>query len=91
MDFERDDNKADHNLQKRGVSFQEASTVFYDLLAVTFDDPDHSDQEDRFIIVGQSNQARLLFVAHVDRGERVHIISARVLKPKERRLYAAEH
>ncbi|MBC7810942.1 MAG: BrnT family toxin [Burkholderiales bacterium] len=90
MNFEWDDNKADHNIQKHGVSFPEASTVFYDTLSVTFLDPDHSDEEDRFIIIGQSNQGRLLFVAHTDRGDRVRIISARPLRPKERRLYAAQ-
>ena len=90
MDFEWDDNKADHNFQKHGVSFSEASTVFYDTLSVTFLDPDHSGEEDRFIIIGHSNQGRLLFVAHTDRGVRIRIISARPLRPKERRLYATK-
>ena len=90
MDFEWDDNKAAYNFQKHGVSFQEASSVFYDFLSSTFADPDHSEAEDRFIIIGQSSQGRVLFVSHTDRGARIRIISARPLGPKERRLYAAE-
>lgn len=87
MDFEWDDRKADYNLQKHGVSFREAATVFYDPLAITFTDPDHADDEDRFIVIGMSAHGRLLMVAHTDRGNRIRIISARTLKPKERRLY----
>jgi uncharacterized DUF497 family protein len=59
MDFEWDDRKADYNVQKHGVSFQEAATVFYDPLVITFADPDHSDDEDRFIVIGTSAQGRL--------------------------------
>jgi uncharacterized DUF497 family protein len=70
-----------------GVSFTEAATVFYDPLSITFDDPDHSDDEDRFIIIVASAQERVLMVAHTDCGDRIRIISARTLKPKERRLY----
>ena len=84
MEFEWDNRKAEYNLQKHGVSFTEAATVFYDPLSITFND---SDDEDRFIIIGTSAQARLLMVAHTDRGDRIRIISARTLKPKERRLY----
>ena len=86
MEFEWDDRKAEDNLLKHGVSFTEAATVFYDPLSITFDDPDHSDDENRFIIIGTSAQARILMVAHTDRGDRIRIISARTLK-KERRLY----
>ena len=87
MDFEWDDRKADYNVQKHGVSFQEAATVFYDPLVITFADPDHSDDEERFIVIGTSAQGRLLMVAHTDRGDRIRIISARTLRLKERRLY----
>jgi hypothetical protein len=87
MDFEWDDQKAEYNLQKHGVSFPEASTAFYDPLVITFADPDHSADEDRFIVIGLSAAGRLLMVAHTDRGNRIRIISARTLKPKERRLY----
>jgi uncharacterized protein len=87
MDFDWDDRKADYNVQKHGVSFQEAATVFYDPLVITFADPDHSDDEERFIVIGTSTQGRLLMVAHTDRGSHIRIISARTLRPKERRLY----
>jgi uncharacterized DUF497 family protein len=86
MEFEWDDRKAEYNLQKHGVSFTEAATVLYNPLSITFD-PDHSDDEDRFIIIGTSAQGRLPMVAHTDRGDRIRVISARTLKPKERRLY----
>jgi uncharacterized DUF497 family protein len=79
--------KAEYNLQKHGVSFTEAATVFYDPLSITCDDPDHSGDEDRFIIIGTSAQQRLPMVAHTDRGDRIRIISARTLKPRERQLY----
>ena len=87
MDFEWDDRKAEYNRQKHGISFEEAATIFYDPLSITFDDPDHSDHEDRFIIIGMSAYGRLLMVAHTDRGDRIRIISARIITPKERRLY----
>lgn len=87
MDFEWDNLKAAYNLTKHDVSFPEAATVFYDPLAVTFADPDHSVTEDRRIILGTSDVGRLLFVAHTDRSDHIRIISARTVKPKERRLY----
>jgi uncharacterized protein len=91
MDFEWDDRKAEYNLHKHGVSFQEAATVFYDPLVITFADPDHSNDEERFIVIGTSEQARLLMVAHTDRGNHISIISARMLRPKERRLYESRN
>jgi uncharacterized DUF497 family protein len=87
MEFEWDDRKAEYNLHRHGVSFTEAATLFYDPLSITFDDPDHSDDEERFIIIGTSAQQRLLIVGHTDRGDRIRLISARTLKPRERRLY----
>jgi uncharacterized DUF497 family protein len=76
--YEWDSGKAADNERKHGVSFDEAKTVFLDPFAETFDDPDHSADERRFITLGVSTQRRLLFVAHVDSGEdRVRIISAR--------------
>jgi uncharacterized DUF497 family protein len=75
--YEWDPAKAAGNERKHRVSFVEAATVFADPLAVTFDDPDHSSDEDRFITIGHSTAGRLLFVAHADRGARVRIISAR--------------
>ena len=79
MIYEWDPDKAADNERKHGVSFDEATTVFLDPFADTFDDPNHSAEERRFMTIGASTRARLLFVAHADRGEdRVRIISARV-------------
>jgi uncharacterized DUF497 family protein len=85
--FEWDPNKAARNLRKHGVTFEEAATVFRDDLSVTVPDPDHSIGEERLITVGVSSQNRLLIVAHADRGDRIRIISARELTPRERRQY----
>lgn len=87
MIFEWDPEKAKSNLAKHGVSFQEASTVFGDPLSDTFDDPDHSIEEKRFIILGQSTASRLLFVSHTDDGNVVRIISAREATRGERNEY----
>jgi uncharacterized protein len=65
--FEWDPSKAAQNRRKHGVSFHEAATVFGDPLALTYQDPDHSVQEQRFITVGTSNTGKLLIVAHADR------------------------
>ncbi|HAO12482.1 MAG TPA: hypothetical protein DCQ51_15245, partial [Planktothrix sp. UBA8407] len=77
MEFEWNPDKATGNLEKHGVSFQEAVTVFNDPLSVTFPDPNHSIGESRYIIIGISRFGQLLIVAHTDRLERVRIISAR--------------
>jgi len=87
MEFEWDPDKATRNLAKHGVSFHEAATVFGDPLALTYFDPDHSEDEDRFLTVGQSSVGRLLVISHTDRGDRTRIISARQVTPKERRVY----
>jgi len=87
MKFEWDPNKAAHNLRKHGVSFHEAADVFADPLAITYDDPDHSMTEHRFIIIGTARNGLLLFVAHTDRGGDIRIISARKTTPQERRQY----
>lgn len=85
--FEWDENKAQQNLAKHDVSFVEAATVFLDSLSVTVDDPDHSQSEQRYIIIGYSNRGRLLVVVHVDRGDNIRIISARQATRYERRIY----
>ena len=90
MEFEWDSAKATANLRKHGVSFVEASSVFLDLLAITIFDPEHSHEEDRYITVGVSAAARILMVAHTDRGNRVRIINARELTRTERRDYEDE-
>jgi len=87
MEFEWDPQKAAKNLRKHRVSFAEAATVFDDPLSVTVVDPDHSAEEDRFIIVGQSYRRHLLIVSFAERGDRIRIISARELTPAERRAY----
>ncbi len=85
--FEWDPNKALENLQKHGVAFEEAATVFGDYLSMTVPDPDHSTQEDRLITVGSSSHNRLLMIAHTERRDSIRIISARELTPRERRQY----
>jgi hypothetical protein len=87
VEFEWNREKAARNLAKHGVDFREAATVFGDPLAITFDDPDHSEEEDRYITFGHSEDGRLLIVSHCERGEKVRIISARRATPKERRFY----
>lgn len=84
MQFEWDRSKAQKNLKKHGVSFDEAVAVFYDPLSATFDDPDHSVGEPRFITIDYSARARLLVVAHTGRGPTVRIISARRATARER-------
>jgi len=83
--FEWNPEKARKNLKKHGVSFDEAVTVFYDPLSATFDDPDHSKGEQRFITVGVSSQGRLLVIAHTERGNAFHIINARPATAHERK------
>jgi uncharacterized protein len=87
MQFEWNPDKASGNPQKHGVTFQEAATVFGDSLSVTFPDPDHSIGESRYVTIGLSRLGRLLVVAHTDRGDRIHIISARVATRQEQRFY----
>lgn len=84
MQFEWDRAKAEQNLKRHRVSFDEAVTVFYDPLAATFDDPEHSVSERRFITVGHSAHGRLLVVVHVERGDNLRIISARLATARER-------
>ena len=85
--FEWDEEKAAINLQKHGVSFEEAQTVFTDPLAVTIPDPDHSIKESRFITIGESNQKRLLVVIYTDRRKKIRLISARKATRAERKKY----
>ena len=82
--------RAARNLQKQGVSFEEAASVFRDDLSITVPDPDHSMEEERFITVGVSSQNRLLMVTHTDQGDLIRIISARELTPRERRQYSGK-
>ncbi len=90
MEFEWDDRKAAGNLRKHKVAFEEAATVFGDPLSRTFPDPDHSDEEERSITIGLSDQNRVLMVSHTRRGKRIRIISVRRTTPRERRAYEEE-
>ncbi|MFQ5473723.1 MAG: BrnT family toxin [Dehalococcoidia bacterium] len=85
MIYEWDPKTAATNLRKHGVSFEEAATVFLDPLAMTYADPDHSDEEDRDITIGYSTEQRLLFLSHCERHGRLRIISAREATRRERR------
>ena len=87
MTYEWDPAKAAANAKKHRVSFEEAASVFLDVSALTFWDPDHSAGEDREITIGRSVQQRILFVAHAARKDRVRIISVRRATSRERRQY----
>lgn len=87
MEFEWDREKAAENERKHGVSFDEASTAFGDPLSLTISDPDHSDDEERFLLLGESYSGRLVVVVHTERLERIRIISARLATGRERRPY----
>jgi uncharacterized DUF497 family protein len=87
MRFEWDAAKAKGNKEKHGVSFDEATTVFGDPLALTFDDVEHSEGEPRYLTFGLSSRTRALVVAHTARGDNIRIISVRAMTPRERRSY----
>ena len=95
MRFAWDEAKNAVNLSKHGVSFEEAQTVFFDEGAILYDDPDHSDDEERFLLVGLSVALRVLIVAHCVRQEEdddevIRIISARRTTNRERKAWTAE-
>jgi hypothetical protein len=87
--FDWDEAKNEVNQQKHGVSFEEAQTVFSDDYALFRGDPDHSESEDRFLLLGLSSLLRTLVVCHCyrDREDLIRIISARKANPEERALY----
>jgi len=87
VNFEWDPRKAASNERKHSVSFDEAMTVFADWDSITIPDPDHSEGEERFLVIGLSVRGRLLVVSHVERGDNVRIISARRADSRERRKY----
>ena len=87
LGFSWDSRKAAGNERKHGVSFEEAVTAFGDLLSITVPDPDHSTDENRFLLLGLSDQDRLLVVAHVERGDDTRIINARLATRRERTRY----
>ncbi len=85
--FEWDQAKADQNVRKHGVTFEEASTVLGDPLALLMLDPDHSRSEERYLVLGTSSRQRLLVVSFVERAPRTRLISPRPATPRERRRY----
>lgn len=89
LEFQWDRVKADSNLLKHGVSFEEAATVFADEGSLTIDDPAHSAEEARFVTIGSSYQNKTLVVVHTERGDAIRIISARPASRKERQTYEA--
>ncbi len=87
LTFEWDEGKASENLTKHGVSFAEASAVFADPLSRTIPDPLHSDEEDKFVILGESASGQTLVVVHTYREDNIRIISARKATSRERKDY----
>ena len=87
LQFEWDARKEALNRKKHGVPFSEAATVFGDSRSLTVADPDHSLEEDRFVLLGLSYRERLLVVVHTERGDTIRIISARKATKTERRQY----
>ena len=87
LEFSWNAEKAALNLSKHGVTFEEASTVFGDPLSVTVFDPDHSEEESRFVIVGQSFEGKLIVVVHSELEDSIRIISARLATRREREVY----
>lgn len=87
MQFEWDKEKAKANLLKHGVGFEEASTVWNDYFNIEFHDHTHSIDERRFLMIGESTEHRLMVISFTERRNKVRIISARLLTPKERREY----
>jgi uncharacterized DUF497 family protein len=87
MHFEWDPKKATANRRKHGVTFEEASSALRDVFSATAHDPDHSDDEERFVTFGVSSQGRLLTVSHTDRDNAIRIISARLATNAERQIY----
>ena len=93
INFEWDDKKALKNIEKHGVSFEEASSVFYDDFAVQFYDKEHSQlEEDRFLILGISNKSKMLMVCHCEKESEsiLRIFSARKATKKERKFYQGD-
>ena len=87
MKFEFDPDKAISNLRKHGVSFEEGMTVFRDPLALTINDPVHSEGEFRFLTIGMSDRYRLVVISHTERDEKVRLISVRLSTLQERKEY----
>jgi hypothetical protein len=85
--FEWDPAKDEANRRKHGLSFREAISAFMDPLSITILDPDHSVDEERFLLLGENHMGHLLVVSHTDRQDRIRIISVRKADRRERRQY----
>ena len=90
LQFEWDPEKALCNFRKHSLSFEEAATVFGDVASITIADPDHSENEQRWILLGMSTQGKLLVVVHTERRDNIRIISARRASQRERRTYESK-
>lgn len=91
LNFEWDQAKASANLRKHSVSFEEAATLFADELSLTIPDPDHSQVENRFVVLGTSYRGKMLIVVHTERGDSIRIISARPASRRERQQYEEDN
>ena len=91
VSFEWDPTKADANLAKHGVSFDEAVSVWQDYFYIDLFDDEHSNDEKRFLMIGESSSKRYLIISYTERQNTIRIISARELTPKERREYEHGH
>ncbi len=87
LTFEWDSSKARSNADKHGLTFEEASTAFADVMSLTIPDPTHSDDESRFVLLGVTHRERLVVVAHTHRSDRIRIISARRANAIEREVW----
>ncbi|AHJ12576.1 BrnT family toxin [Sulfurospirillum multivorans] len=87
MKFEWDNQKALSNIKKHGISFEEASTAFGDFLSIVIEDPMHSKNENRFILIGRSIEANTLVVVHIEKSDVIRIISARKATKNEQKAY----
>ena len=90
MNFEWNTDKAEKNKRKHGISFQEALTVFQDVLSLTYPDMDHSIDEERYLIIGLSSFGNVLVISHTFRNDNIRVISARKATTKERLFYETE-
>ena len=87
LNFEWHTEKAIKNIKRHNITFEEASTAFSDPLSLTIDDPMHSDDEQRFVLIWESYKDRILIVIHTERGDNIRIISARKATKRERAYY----
>ena len=87
VDYEWDEEKAARNLEKHGISFADAATVFNDPLYVDFYDPDHSSDEQRYLVIGMSREGHLVIVSYTERNDVIRLISAREVTSAERKAY----